>query len=213
MTGSIRELAARWEAAEARLYPIVLTRPDAYARYLELVRLIADELARFGSVEALADAADRGDRIAARVVERSGMRTDDLDVGLAIEAAFALRYRLVVATVARSEALARIERARARGEKWLTVAESGDDTGPYRRLELRVTDGAAMQLSVTFDAETGAPRFGLEAFWADPRTGDRLEGIAPIASLVTFADRADWMSAATDLRIALDRADGQPEDG
>ena len=206
MTRSIDELAAAWEAAEARLYPVALTRPEAYARYLELVRAIADELASVGTVEALAAASDRGEELAALAIERSAIATESLDVGLATEAAFALRYRHVVAATARGEVLTKIATARERGDPWVTVVESGDPMhGPYLRLDLHLADGHAVRASVTFDAETGDPRYGLEAFRADPDTGDRLDDAAPIAALQVFAERPAWERATADRRAAIER--------
>jgi hypothetical protein len=205
MPRSIHELAPAWEAAEARLYPVVLTRPEAYARYLELIRAIADELAGCGTVHALLEAADHQGAIAEVAVRRSGIATEGLDVELAAQAAFALHYRHVVAATARDEALARISSARDRGDPWVTVAESGDPVpGPYLRLDLHLVDGSAILASVTIDAETGDPRFGLEAYRADPDTGDRLEDADPIAPQETYEERSEWERAAAELRAALD---------
>jgi hypothetical protein len=212
MARSRSELTSSWEAAEARLYPIVMTRPEAYARYLELVGAIADELEPFGTVDGLADAFDRAAEFTARAAQRSGVSTEGLDLGLAAGAAFALRYRRVVASQARADALARIERARATGRAWVTIAETGDPAGgPYLRLDLHLRDGACIQASVGIDAESGDPRYELEAFRADPRTGDRLSGVAPLAPAVAFPDRARWEEAIVVLRGELgDAPDRRP---
>ncbi len=205
MTRTIHELAAQWQVAEDRLYPIALTRPETYARSLEAVRAIAEELAPYGTVEALAHAYVRADEIAARAVERSHLQVHDVDLGLATGAAFALRYRFVSAAVARADALARIGEARDRGDEWVTVTESGDPVGgPYRRLELHVADGDALEVSITFDAETGEPRYGVEAFQVDPRTGDRLPSSQPIAPARTFTDEDEWRRATEELRARLE---------
>src|SRR3990170_1280716 len=209
MTRSIRELAAAWEAADPRLYPVVLTRPYDYARYLELVRAIDDELAACETVDALVESYGRAAEIAAAAVERSSAPTENLDVGLATGAAFALRYRRVEAAVARREAVGRIEAARDRGDAWVTVTEWGDPVGgPYLRLELHLADGASVQASIRPDAETGDPRYAVEAFRADPRTADRPDEPVTIAQQVGFEERAAWEGAIASLRAAIEEGSG-----
>ncbi|HEV3497320.1 MAG TPA: hypothetical protein VHA34_13320, partial [Actinomycetes bacterium] len=39
------QLLSDWKAAEERLYPVVMVRPDLYERSIRLVRVVADELA------------------------------------------------------------------------------------------------------------------------------------------------------------------------
>lgn len=209
MTRSSIELTSAWEAAEARLYPIAMTRPETYARYLEVVAAIADELAPYGTVESLGEAFDRAAEIGSSAVERSGVAADGLDLGLAAGAAFALRYRRVIASKARSEALERIGSARAHGEAWATVSEYGDPVaGPYLRLELHLADGASVQASIGLDAESGAPRYEVEAFAADPRTGDRVSGADPIAPRATFGGRREWEKAIATVRRRVEGGSG-----
>lgn len=201
MTRPLPELAASWEAAEARLYPIVMTRPEVYARSLAVVHEVVAELAPYGTPEGLAEAFDRAAEIAARAVDRSGVETDGVDVGLAATAAFALRYRAILAATARAEALARIEDARAGGEAWAMVGESGDrDAGPYQRLDLHLPDGGCLLRSIGPDAETGEPRYAVEAYLADPLTGDRLPDVEPLVAPVTYRTRHEWEEAIERLR-------------
>jgi len=201
MTRPLPELAAVWEAAEARLYPIVMTRPEVYERSLAVVREIVAELAPYGTAEGLAEAFDRAGEISARAIERSDVRTDGVDVGLAAAAAFALRYRSVLAASARAAALARIEDARALDEAWVTVVESGDpEAGPYLRVDLHLRDGGCVVRSIGFDAETGKPLFGVEAFLGDPLTGDRLPDAGPLVAPVTHRSRREWEEAVERVR-------------
>jgi hypothetical protein len=209
MTRPVSELVPSWEAAEARLYPIVMTRPEVYERSLAVVHEIVVELAPYGTPEGLADAFDRAAAIAARAVERSGVRTDGVDLALATGAAFALRYRAVLAATARAEALARIEDARARGERWVTVAESGDrDGGPYQRLDLHLRDGRAVLRSIGFDAESGEPQYAAEAYLADPMTGDRLPDAEPLVAPITYRTRNEWGEAIERLRRLVEGGRG-----
>ena len=201
MTRPLPELVSNWEAAEARLYPIVMTRPEVYERSLAVVHEIVAELAPYGTPEGLAEAFDRAAEITARAIDRSGVGADGVDVGLAAAAAFALRYRQVLAATARAEALARIADARARHEAWVTVVDSGDpEAGPYHRLDLNLRDGGCVLRSIVFDAETGEPLFRVEAFLADPATGDRLPDAGSLVAPVTYRSRHEWEEAIERLR-------------
>jgi len=39
------QLLSDWRAAEERLYPVVMVRPDLYERAVRMVRVVTDELA------------------------------------------------------------------------------------------------------------------------------------------------------------------------
>lgn len=208
MSPPIQELLHEWEAAEARLYPVAMTRPEAYARALTLIREIVAELAPCDGVQELADAYEDAAAIAARAVERSGVSTQDVDLGLAAAASFALRYRAIVVSIARREALERIRTAAEAGPGWVLVAESGDaNTGPYVRLEMHLPDGNALQASVELDAETGERRFGLEALRLDPPTGERVAA-APTREPRTFDDPTEWDAAMDVLRASIEASSG-----
>jgi hypothetical protein len=209
MTRPLPELVATWEAAEARLYPVVMTRPEIYERSLALVHEIVAELAPYGTTEGLAEAFDRAAEITARAIDRSGVRADGVDAGLAAAAAFALRYRGVLAATARAEALTHIADARARDETWVTVADSGDAIrGPYHRLDLHLRDGGCVLRSIGLDAETGEPRFGVEAYLADPMTGDRLPDAGSLVAPVTYRSRNEWDEAVERVRGLVERGRG-----
>ena len=208
MSRPTQELLAAWEAAEARLYPVAMTRPEVYARALRLVQEIVTELAPYGDVERLAEAFEDAVEISVRAIERSGVSTDGVDVGLAASAAFAMRYRAIVASDARREALDRIREAREHGPAWVTVAESGDMTvGPYVRLEMHLPDGQAVQVSIDFDAESGERRFRVEPMSLDPLTGERRDGVSTVAPQ-TFLDTEGWEAAIAGLRSAIEGSSG-----
>ena len=208
MSRPIQELLAAWEEAEARLYPVVMTRPEVYARALPVVHEIVIELAPCGGVKVLAEAFEGAAGIAARAIERSGVSTHGVDVGLAASAAFAMRYRAIQVANARREALDRIREVGEHGPAWVTVAESGDVTmGPYVRLEMHLPDGHAVQASIDFDAESGERRFRVEPMSLDPATGERRDG-APIAAPQTFLDTEGWVVAIVGLREAIEGQSG-----
>src|SRR4029453_11800835 len=112
------ELAQRWQAAEERLYPVVMVRPDLYERSIELVRSIADELRGVTTMAALVEAFGDAAEIAARVIERESLAGDNIDLRLATSAAFGLRHGEMVGELARVRAMERIQAARERGDSW-----------------------------------------------------------------------------------------------
>lgn len=205
MSGERERLIGSWQAAEQRLYPIVMVNPEAYARYLALVRSVADELRAATTPEELTAAFDRSAEVVAAAVERTGVSAEGLDLGLAAGAAFALRYREVVSEVGRASALRRIQEARERGEGWVIVFESGDPAGAlHHRLEMHLSDGAGLRSYVEVDAETGGLRYVAEAMPLDPQTGDRVSEAPPLAEPETFTDPGAWERAVADLRRRLE---------
>jgi hypothetical protein len=186
-------LLRRWTEAEARLYPVVLVRPELYERYIRLVRAIADELATVGSIDVLAERFGAAEDLVRQVAGRLGTPTQDMDLGLVAGAAFAHRWREALQEQHRAEALRRIHEARERGDEWVVVYETGRPAvAPYRRLEMRLSDGAGIHAFVEFDAETGGPLWGMESIQLDARTGDWVADAGQLVARRTFADAASW---------------------
>src|SRR5262249_29726596 len=109
-----------WDQAEAKLFPLVMARPDAYERALRMIADLADRLPdTCPDVPALLAAHERG----------PGLVTEP-SVGIAPElvaaAACAMRYREIVTTGAAQRRLAALARARDRGLEWTVVEEYGD---------------------------------------------------------------------------------------
>lgn len=198
----LEEALRSWRAAEEKLYPVVMVRPEVYQRYVELVRAVADELWSCVTPESLAHAYGRAPEIVAVVIARFGASVDDMDVGLLAGAAFNLRYREVVAETSRKEAVRRIEEAKAKGEPWVVLYEMGKAGAalPYRRLEMHVSDGAGLHVFVEEDPETGAPVFGLERLQLDPSTGEWLSATQPSPERQTFPSADRWEEAVKALR-------------
>ncbi len=200
----LEEALRSWRAAEEKLYPVVMLRPDVYQRYVELVRAVADELWSFVTPESLAQAYGRAPEIVAVVIARFGASVDDMDVGLLAGAAFSLRYREVLAESSRKEAVRRIEEARARGDHWVVLYEMGRAKGapalPYRRLEMHLPDGVGLHVFLEEDPETGAPIFGLERVQLDPSTGDWVSAAQPSPERQTFPSADRWEEAVKALR-------------
>jgi hypothetical protein len=151
-------LAVSWEQAEARLYPAVLERPDLYQRIVRLVRATADHLRLLGpGTSALVAAAERGPELVAAVVDETGVPVSELDLDLLARAALALRYRELRGEQTVRRRLRRVAAARAAGDAWLVVEETGDAAGdpflPYTRLEVSTATGRGLLVTASPDDE------------------------------------------------------------
>jgi hypothetical protein len=149
-------LAASWQQAETLAYSTVTERPDLYQQAIRLVRLTADHLRLLGpGTGALVAAAQRGTELVGAVMDDSGIRSTELDLDVVARAAFALRYREVMAEQAALRRLRRVAEGRAAGQAWVVAEESGAPEGdpflPYARLEVEVATGRA--LLVTADPD------------------------------------------------------------
>src|SRR5579864_3550342 len=110
------ETISHWHAAENRLYPVVMTRPDLYERSLTAVRAIADDLRSSKTVDELLTAYQHAPDLVAETVQRRALSTEELDMGLVTGAAFSVRYRELVEEENRREAMRLIREGRERGE-------------------------------------------------------------------------------------------------
>ena len=63
MTESIAGFVNEWQAAEERLYPILMAQSDRYELYVHLVRQVADELRFARTAQELASAYAGGSEI------------------------------------------------------------------------------------------------------------------------------------------------------
>jgi hypothetical protein len=201
------ELLQRWRAAEERLYPVVMVRPDLYERSIELVRSIADELRAATTPAALAEAFGDAAEIAARVIRRESLLVEDLDLGLATSAAFGLRHRELLGELGRGRAMEQISAARDQGHAWVVLHEAGTPglapAVPYRRLEMHLGDGAALHVYVEQDVATARPLYGVEAVQLDPHTGDWLNEATAWAEPRTYAEPEPWQARIQELRGRL----------
>ncbi len=204
MGSRLDELVGRWQAAEERLYPVVMVRPELYERYVVLVRAVADELAGTDSPERLAAAYEHGAEVVAAVVERDAIPVEGLDLGLVAGAAFSLRYRELLADAHRREAADRISTARGRGDAWALIYETGSveraPYAPYSRLEMHLPDGMGIHAYAEGDPASGRARFGLEVVKLDPASGARLE---PGGERLVFTDASRWRDEVAKAKARL----------
>ncbi|HEX3607318.1 MAG TPA: hypothetical protein VH134_15455 [Candidatus Dormibacteraeota bacterium] len=193
-------LLRRWREDEARLYPVVMIRPDLYERAGLMVRALADELRAHTTTEALVAAFPDAAQTLHGLLVRTGMATEDLDLGLVTGAAFGMRHREILAAQERRRGLVLIATARDRGDVWVTLHETGNPerTG-FRRLEMHLASGEAVHTFIDPDPATGRPEYGLQRLKLDPGTGDP-DPRSPIPDAQILPDRQAWETAVAGLR-------------
>jgi hypothetical protein len=197
------ETLRAWDEAEARLFPLVMSRPEAYRRALLLISEVLGRLrSSADDIPALLAESARGAALAA---EAAGGSPDDRDfltgirLDLIAAAACATRYRELRATLADRERAAALAGARARGESWAVVEESGDQARapylPYHRVEAHVPTGRAVIISIEPDETLSRAVWRLDEAALDPSTG-RLAVGAEIGSYAGAGQFDDALASA-----------------
>lgn len=203
------QLLSDWKAAEERLYPVVMVRPDLYEQSIRVVRAVADELGGCLQLSQLVEAWDSAAEFVHRAAADSGLDLQSLDAGLLAGAAFSLRYRELAAGASRAERLDRIQAAEAAGEAWVRIEEIGsrETAGmmPWTWVEMHLGSGAGLRQTLEADPTTGAPHYSLEVVPLDPATGDRLPVPDDVATVEeSFTDPAEWMAAVEAMRARIE---------
>lgn len=191
----IAEVVAGWRRADERLYPVVMVDPERYTRIVSVLRATADRLGAHGTPDELVHARARGSELVAAACAAVGVPVEHLpDLEVVADAAFALRHREVEAELRRQRTAARIAAARARGDTWVTLDESGQPdlpgAAPYQRIDMRLDDGSGIRMSVDVDPDSYRPVYTLERLRLDAASG-AVTGSADIEG-ATFADPAAW---------------------
>ncbi|SFL13903.1 hypothetical protein [Geodermatophilus ruber] len=201
-------LAASWEQAEARLYPVVLEQTEVYQRIVRLVRATADRLRLLGpGTSALVAAAERGPELVAAAVDDSGVPAAGLDLELLARAALALRYRELRGEQAARRRLRRLGEGRTAGAAWVVVEEAGDPAGdpfrPYSRLEVASASGRGVLVTTAPDDAYRAVTHAVRRVLLDLGTGEVEEDPdEPDALPCADADAREATAAALRSRIA-----------
>jgi len=161
-----------WDQAEARLFPLVMARPDLYERALRQVSALAAQLRETcPDMPALLAEHERGAALAGDLPpDLAGVAPDVLAA-----AACAMRYRELVTVQVTQRRLTALAQARDEGLAWAVVEESGDEARapfvPYQRVEAHVPSGRAVIISIEPDETlVGAVR-RLDAGELDLATG------------------------------------------
>jgi len=197
------ETLRSWDEAEARLFPLVMSRPEAYQRALLLIQDVLGRLRHTAQdIPALLAESGRGAALAA---EAAGGGPDDRDfltgirLDLIAAAACATRYRELRAALAVRERAAALADARGRGESWAVVEEAGDQARapylPYHRIEAHVASGRAVIVSIEPDETLSRAVWRLDEADLDPATGRVAVG-AEIGSYLDAGQFADALAGA-----------------
>jgi hypothetical protein len=207
------QVLSDWKAAEERLYPVVMVRPDLYERAVSMVRVVADELAGCLDLAALVREWGGAAGIVHRAAGEAGLDLEGLDAGLIAGAGFSMRYRELAGAVARNERLGRIRVAAEAGEAWVRVEEIGsrETAGmvPWSWIEMHVETGAGLRQTLEADQTTGAPRYSLEVVPLDPATGDRLPTPDDVVAVEeSYDDPTEWMAAVEATRTRIEGSGG-----
>jgi hypothetical protein len=143
-----------WDEAEARLFPLVMARPDLYQQAVSMISQLAARLRETcPDLAALVAEHERGGDLATR--ELGGGQDIGIQPELVAAAACAMRYRELVASRAAQGRLAALARAREQGLTWVVVEETGSADRapyvPYQRVEAEVSSGRAVVVSIEPD--------------------------------------------------------------
>src|SRR5579859_2090958 len=201
------ETLRSWDEAEARLFPLVMSRPEAYQRALLLIQDVVGRLRSTArDIPALLAESGRGAALAA---EATGSGPDDRDfltgirLDLIAAAACATRYRELRAALADRDRAAALADAGARGESWAVVEESGDQARvpylPYHRIEAHVASGRAVIVSIEPDETLSHPVWRLDEAVVDPATGRMAVG----AEIGSYPDAGQFDDALASARRRL----------
>jgi hypothetical protein len=196
----------RWSAAEERLYPVVMVRPDLYRTCVGLVRSLADHLEAVPDLDALVAthrAADPAGELGEAGIDVESL-PPEIDLVMLRDAAYAVRGRELEQRAASEDAVRAIERASRAGEPTAVIWSRGKDERwpPHRRVEMALATGFAIVETTETSAETMEPLYVLEAVQLDPETGDQAAD-APLAPRREFTDLTERRTAADELRQRL----------
>jgi hypothetical protein len=179
--------------------------PETYERYLELVRVIVDELHVIDTSAQLLEADRSAEAIARRAVAGSELVSDGLDLRLAAGAAFAVRSRRLAVEERRNDAERRVRAARERADAWVVIEETGDGVlTPYRRVEMHLPDGAGLICTVEADLEGGPTVYRAQVVELDPTTGRGVDRPEKAGEPLTFSERRQWREAISDLMSRIE---------
>jgi hypothetical protein len=200
-----RAVLRSWDEAEARLFPLVMARPDLYQRSVSAIQFLVARLRdTCPDLPALLAANERGGDLAA--ADLADEADAEIRPDLVAAAACAMRYRELRASLAATDRLAALERARDEGQSWAVVEENGSldrlPYVPYQRIEAEVGSGRAMIISIEPDETLSRAVHRLDLGQIDLVTG----GLQIEDAVGSYLDPEAF---ATALRQAKDQA-GEP---
>lgn len=191
---ALEQQLARWARSEERVYAIAMADPQHFERLVAVVGATASCLSSLSTLEDLAEARASGAQLARDAAESLGVPPAVVgDHDLIADAAFELRRRQVVGSQSRRRAVELIAAARARGEEWVVLGQTGQvehpGLHPYARLEMRLADGHGLLATVDVDPDTYRPVYGVQEVLLEADTG---LPVREPAVATTFRDRGAW---------------------
>jgi hypothetical protein len=143
-----------WDQAEARLFPLIMARPEVYQQAVSMISQLAARLRETcPDLATLIAEHGRGGDLA--ISELPDVQAAGIQPDLLAAAACATRYRELAASRAAQRRLAALARAREQGLGWAVVEESGSADRapyiPYQRVEAEVSSGRAVVVSIEPD--------------------------------------------------------------
>jgi hypothetical protein len=183
-----------WDQAEAKIFPLIMARPEVYQQALHMIAGLAARLRETcPDLPALLAAHERGADLVTEPQPGVGPE-------LVAAAACAMRYREIVTENAARGRLAALARARDQGLDWTVVEESGDPARapylPYQRVEAHVASGRAVIVSIEPDETLVRAVHRLDAAEVDLDTG----GLQAGAQLGSYADEQALTQALQHIR-------------
>lgn len=183
-----------WDQAEAKIFPLVMARPEVYERALQMIADLAARLRETcPDLAALLAAHEQGADLVTEPCPGVGPE-------LVAAAACAMRYREIVTVGAAQGRLAALAWARDQGLDWTVVEENGDPARapylPYQRVEAHVPSGMAVIISIEPDETLTRAVHRLDAAEVDLGTG----GLQAGAELGSYSDELALAQALQQIR-------------
>jgi hypothetical protein len=197
-----RAVLRSWDEAEARLFPTIMARPDVYQQAVSLIQQLLGRLREIClDLPSLLAAHERGGDLVDELAEGADA---GIQPGMVAAAACAMRYRELVASLAAQGRLAALTRARAQGESWAVVAETGSEDRapfvPYQRIEAEPGTGRAVIISIEPDETLSRALYRLDQGQIDLATG----GLRIGEAIGSYLDRDAFAAALREVRPKVD---------
>jgi len=191
-----------WDEAEARLFPLVMARPEVYQQAVSMISELAGRLRETcPDLASLIAAHQRGGDLATG--ELAGGRDIGIRPELVAAAACAMRYRELVASRVAQGRLAALARAREQGLTWVVVEENGSADRapyvPYQRVEAEVSSGRAVVISIEPDETLSRAVHRLDECRIDLVTG----GLEVGEAIGSYLDPDEFAAALQQARDGL----------
>ena len=205
----IEALRPQWAEAERKMYPLATVSPEKYQQLVRLAREVADGLAHVTTSTELAARWSDATSLVTAAAERLSIPVGDLPPQHVGGVGFALRDAELREIAYRHEMTALIASARANGEEWALLHETGDLAhgllAPYSAIELQLGTGAALVSSVEPNPVDGSANHVLTVIRMNSTTGEVIEIDPGIAETEEYSDAADFTAARASLRQRLSR--------